>query len=358
MTDILIMKIEQSAIYMTSAHQGIQEYTRTEKLEAWTGSPPGTTPDQQEDRITLSHKVSEKYSASLNTSQQVYGLDDIEETLDPKLTMIKRLIELFTGKRIDITDLSEVNGADSEKDTSVCCKGNEAAGDAEAQQLEGWGVRYDLNESYSESEQTSVSVQGIVRTSDGREIAFSLNLNMERSYLEQNNVSIRLGDATRIDPLVVNFDGAAAQLTDWRFAFDLNADGIKEEIPFVTSGSGILVFDKNNDMQVNDGTELFGPSTGNGFAELAALDEDNNMWIDENDSAYNLLGLWQRDHEGNESLVSLAQSGIGAINVGYVDSPFNLTDQDNNLMGQIVRTGVYLNNDGMAGSVQQLDVVI
>jgi hypothetical protein len=167
---------------------------------------------------------------------------------------------------------------------------------------------------------------------------------------------MRLGDAARIDPLVINFDGAAARLTDWRFDFDLDADGFKEEIPFVSSGSGILVFDRNGDRQVNDGTELFGPSTGNGFAELAALDEDNNRWIDENDSAYEDLSLWRRDQEGNESLVSLAESDIGALNVGCIDSPFDLKDQHNSLQGRILRAGVYLSNTGTAGSVQQLDV--
>jgi len=350
------MKIEQSAIYISSAHQKSQEYAGTERLEAWIGSPPDVSPSDQGDRITLSREVSEKYSTSLAEAEETYRLDDADQTLDPKLSMIKRLIEIFTGKRVDITDLSDLNGADSGPDTPDCCK--EDGGEAHGQTMEGWGVRYDLNESYSETEQTGVSVRGIVRTSDNREIAISLNLNMERSYVEQNSVSIRLGDAARIDPLVINFNGAAAQLTDWSFAFDLNADGIEEEIPFVASGSGILVFDKNNDMQVNDGRELFGPSTGNGFAELAALDEDNNMWIDENDSAYNLLDIWRRDHDGNESLVSLAQSGIGAINIGYVDSPFDLTGQDNNLKGQILRTGFYLSDDGAAGSVQQLDVVI
>lgn len=349
------MKIEQSAILMTSGHTLTEQYSRSERLEAWVGAPPGDDRSQQGDRITVSRDVADRLSASISKTRKAYGIDHKEQSLDPKLSMLKRLIELFTGKRIKLTDLSMMDKGSS-------CDGpecdNQDAANSEAQPMEGWGVSYDMQESYAEAEQTTVSAQGIVLTSDGREIAFSLELNMERSYIEQTSVSVRMGDATRIDPLVINFDGAAAQLSDWTFSFDLNADGIEEEIPFVTSGSGILVFDRNGDNIVNDGTELFGPSTGNGFSELAALDEDNNMWIDENDAAFNLLSIWQRDQEGNESLVSLAESGIGAINVGYVDSPFDLTDQDNNLKGQILRTGVYLNETGMAGSVQQLDVVM
>jgi hypothetical protein len=357
--DVQIMKIEQSAIFMSSGHNIQEQYSRKEKLEAWVGDPQESAESRQEDRITLSGgEILEKYSNSLTASRKAYGLDNADQSLDPKLSMIKRLIEIFTGKKINLTDISDVNEDASDPEFSDCCPENQDTANNEAQQMEGWGVRYNLEESYSESEQTGVSMQGFVRTSDGQEIAFNLDLQMERSYLEQNNVSIRLGDAARIDPLVINFDGTAAQLTDWRFEFDLNSDGDKEEIPFVSSGSGILVFDKNGDMQVNEGTELFGPSTGNGFAELAALDEDNNNWIDENDTAYKSLSIWLRDQEGNESLTSLSQSGIGALNIGYIKSPFDLTDQNNNLKGQILSTGIYLNNSGTAGSIQQLDLVI
>jgi len=350
------MRIEQSAIYMASGHQIKEQYSRAEKLEAWVGTPPGTLPAQQQDRITLSDKVAAKYNESITSSQKTYGLDGADQSLDPKLSMIKRLIEIFTGKKIEITDLSELN--DDASAVESCCQDNRGDKNAETQKMEGWGVRYDLQESYFESEQTSVSMQGIVLTSDGQKISFNLQLQMERSYLEQNNVSIRLGDATRIDPLVINIDSTAAQLTDWRFEFDLNSDGAKEAIPFVASGSGILVFDRNGDRQVNNGSELFGPSTGNGFTELAVLDENNNNWIDENDSAYNNLSIWKRDHEGNESLMSLSELNIGALNIGYINSPFDLIDQNNILQGQILRTGIYLNNSGTAGSIQQMDVVI
>jgi hypothetical protein len=348
------MKIEQSAIYMLSGHKRNEEYTRTEKLEAWTGPPPGSNQSQDMDSLTISREISNSVSASLAEAQESYNLDDIDETLDPNLSVLKKLIELLTGRKIDLINPAQLNetpdvsahGAEDNSETSS------------AETSEGWGVRYDRQTTFTESEQTGVAINGMVKTSDGKEIAFNLNIQMSRSYMEQTGLSIRLGDATRIDPLVINFNGTAAQLSDWKFEFDLNADGLNENIPFVTPGSAILVFDKNDDKQVNDGSELFGPSTGNGFTELAALDEDKNNWIDENDSAYNLLSLWQRDETGNESLVSLAQAGVGAINVGCITSPFDLKDQNNNLKGQILQTGLYLGNDGTEGSIQQLDLVI
>ena len=339
---------------MLSGHQTKQEYSRTEKLEVWVGSSASLPQAQQVDKVTLCQEISNKYSTSLTKAQEAYGLDEVDETLEPRLFLIKRLIELYTGRKIDLLNPSQLN--DNTAAVSGCSANNSDNANAEAEPLDGWCVRYDFQEYYRESEQTGVAMQGIVRTSDGKEIAFNLNIQMNRSYMEQTGISLRLGDATRIDPLVVNFNGPAAQLSDWKFDFDINADGLKENIPFVAPGSGILVFDKNGDKQVNDGGELFGPSTGNGFAELAALDEDNNKWIDENDSGYDMLSIWQRDQTGNESLVPLAQTNIGALNVGYIDSPFDLKDQNNNLQGQILRTSVYLSNAGTAGSLQQLDV--
>ena len=39
--------------------------------------------------------------------------------------------------------------------------------------------------------------------------------------------------------------------------------------------------DINEDGKINDGKELFGTASGNGFGDLAAYDQDNNGWIDE-----------------------------------------------------------------------------
>ncbi len=36
-------------------------------------------------------------------------------------------------------------------------------------------------------------------------------------------------------------------------------------IAFATGNSGFLAFDKNADGMINDGSELFGPESGNGF---------------------------------------------------------------------------------------------
>jgi hypothetical protein len=94
-------------------------------------------------------------------------------------------------------------------------------------------------------EQASFAAQGVVKTTDGKEIAFSYELEMERQFHSETHESVRAGDALLKDPLVINFGGTAAQLTDRKFAFDLDADGTKDQIAWVQPGSGFLALDKN-----------------------------------------------------------------------------------------------------------------
>ena len=155
-----------------------------------------------------------------------------------------------------------------------------------------------------------------------------------------------------------NFSGTAAQLIDQTFAFDLNADGQEEKVPLLAGGSGVLVFDRNQDGKVNDGTELFGPTTGNAFAELAAYDQNGDRWIDESDGIFRSLFVWTKGADNQDNLQTLQDAGVGALYLPSVDSPFALKDSQNQQQGQIVRTGVFLREDGTAGTLQQLNVVI
>jgi len=121
---------------------------------------------------------------------------------------------------------------------------------------------------------------------------------------------------------------------------------------------GFLALDRNSDGFINNGSELFGPRTGDGFAELAEHDTDGNNWIDENDSIYEKLSVWIMDNQGNMSQSNLKDRGIGAIYLGNLSSKFDLKGPDNALVGQISNTSVFLNENGYPGTVQQLDLVV
>lgn len=274
---------------------------------------------------------------------------------DPRMMMIRSMIEFLTGKKIKILSAAELKAPPAENVGQNQPQASSAGAAAGA----GISVEYDYHRSYSEIEETNFSASGTVHTTDGKSIEFNIQLSMQRSYSEETNISLRMGDAVRKqDPLVINFNGNAAQLTDARFKFDLNADGIKENINFVHPGSGFLVFDRNGDGKANDGSELFGPTTGNGFNELAAHDGDRNGWIDENDAIYEHLRLWTKDAGGKDSMLTLQEANVGAISLANVATSFDLKDADNQMLGQIRSTSIYLKENGGGGTVQQIDLTV
>ncbi|MEA3469756.1 MAG: hypothetical protein U9R57_16250 [Thermodesulfobacteriota bacterium] len=55
-------------------------------------------------------------------------------------------------------------------------------------------------------------------------------------------------------------------------------------------------------MKINNGAELFGPTTGHGFQERAQYELDFIGWIDENDSIFSSLRIWK---PGESALINL-----------------------------------------------------
>jgi hypothetical protein len=58
--------------------------------------------------------------------------------------------------------------------------------------------------------------------------------------------------------------------------FDLDSDGFAERTGWVSASDGLLVRDNNGNGIIDNGSELFGTSTRNGFEVLRALDSNDN----------------------------------------------------------------------------------
>lgn len=160
----------------------------------------------------------------------------------------------------------------------------------------------------------------------------------------------------KIDPLVINFDGKGAQLSQTCFTFDLDNNGTAEQLASLRPGSGFLALDRNGDGSINNGSELFGPATNQGFAELARFDEDGNHFIDEADSVYHKLRIWSFNEDGSQQLVALGDKNIGAIFLGHITSPLQIKDDSNNSLGEVASSGVYLTEEGKVGVIQQINL--
>ena len=322
------MKIEQSSVALNAAH----EYLHESEIEA-----------RSSFRMILAEASQSEPVESDNDSDRVRLLVLLQN-------LVSRMLELLSGKqKASATNLADV--LQTGRSTPVP---DDAVGTGRSIRME-WSA--ELTETIREHESTTFSAAGKVRTADGKAIDFTLELGMCRNYSCERTVR-QSGTLELRDPLVVNFAGNAAELSGQRFDFDLDADGIAESIPGLSAGSAWLAFDRNADGCINDGSELFGARSGNGFADLACLDEDGNHWLDEADTAFSSLSLWEQDGAGKDALSSLHDKGIGAIYLGSTQTPFALTDADNEKHGYIRASGVYLREDGGVGSVQQVDLAV
>ncbi|MCR5389003.1 MAG: hypothetical protein K6E56_07145 [Lachnospiraceae bacterium] len=215
-----------------------------------------------------------------------------------------------------------------------------------------------VNGFHSETETTTFATKGIVQTADGRNIGFNVELSMSRSFMQETNL-LEVCDYIKTDPLMINIGTDIPSVSDQKFLFDLDADGKKEKISFAGKGSGFLALDKNGDGKINDGSELFGTKSGDGFKDLAAYDEDGNGWIDENDDVFNKLKVWTKDENGNDKLIDLKKADVGAIYLGHEETQFSLKDEYNRLNAEVKKSGIFLREStGAVGTVNHVDLVV
>jgi len=361
------MIIQQSSIEMFASHEKHHSRTVTESTnqggfaailqeegalqQALSGFRPfvvdaRTIPNQQGGDNPLMIMTEEGYKFRVTDKSEEVSLQQ-QET---RARIFQGLMEAISGKPVPIVNIGDITGSQDMQAFDPAAMGFDTA---EAPKME---ITVNMTETIEEYECTNYHACGVVKTADGAEIDFNLDLLMERSYSETRQYQ-ETREVEFTDPLVINFNGNAAQLTETKMAFDLDADGTEEVMSFVTGDSGLLALDKNNDGVINDGTELFGALSGNGFADLAAYDDDNNGFIDEADSIFSDLKIWTRDGEGDQ-LHTLQDKGVGAIYLGSEETPFELKGEGNQTHGRVRASGFYLAESGEVGSVQQIDMAV
>lgn len=356
------MKIATASVSLASTHAKQEERAREESLHFWLGNERPVFAGEEEPgtvRVRISpaaRQLQQTAAHSLTTADVATAApSDATPPEDPKLKAMRLILEALTGKKIRLASFAPVSAAHASSSSGAA---QEASPASPPPTRQGWGLEYDLLETVHEQEVMAFSATGQVATADGQAIDFQLHMAVQREFLATDRVRIRAGDALLVDPLVINFNGEAAALSDRRFTFDLDGDGNTEQITALAPGSGFLVFDRNQDGRINNGLELFGPASGHGFGELSRLDSDGNGWLDENDPLYAELAVWMRDAAGNDSLAGLAEKNIGGIFLSPVETAFALKDNANGLLGQLRESSIFLGENGGAGTVQEVDLVV
>ncbi|MBR5338310.1 MAG: hypothetical protein IK152_10030 [Lachnospiraceae bacterium] len=390
------MKITNSAIAMSSTHQE-HSYTYREAMTLEAAKSDGALgailtlssrgegksvkeamleyKDQQEEMLEERRKQNEARSLQ-HMADQMKVQDNqyvpVNSELDYKIKMLRRMLAALRGEKYE-----------DEEDTGPCLKGNTldmrsahfrqmsassfsvsaesvmriAAGTGGGSGTT-WQKITAVSGFTSESESTSFAATGMAQTADGRSISFNVELSMSRAFMEEFDF-LEATEYIKTDPLMINLDTDIGSVSDKKFYFDLDGDGRKENISFAGEGSGFLALDKNGDGKINDGTELFGTKSGDGFRDLSLYDEDKNGWIDENDSIFSKLKVWTKDEDGNDRLIDLKNADVGAIYLGNADTQFSLKDDSHRLNAEIKKTGIYLREStGAVGTLNHVDLAV
>jgi len=286
-----------------------------------------------------------------------YKLAELDSESRFKLELIKRLYESLTGRKFhgSVTD-GQIERPSAGASSSSTSSQSDESQSAALQVVEGEAVVSveQVRVTRVQEQQLTFQAAARVETADGEILDIDLSLSMGRRTAETLGFEMAV---VFKDPLVVNFEGAASELTDSKFYLDLDLDGSPERLHKLDQSSGFLALDRNGNQHIDDGSELFGAQSGNGFADLAEYDEDGNGFIDEGDSVYDKLRIWVQHEDGSQSLFSLAEKGIGALYLGYQTTDWELrTEQSDTLAGRLRATGLFLREDGQAGTLQQVDL--
>jgi hypothetical protein len=180
------VKIADSSLTMQTSHDWSQQSSVQENLRAWLDAPANNAaPNSQQAispaavQVTLS--AAGKQQQASEAAATGSAMQDVAN--DPKLQILILLIEKMTGQKVRIFDASQLQAPA----TVQVADPNAASPSPPPPPSAGFGVDYSKVTQYSESEQTTMQASGVIHTTDGKEIQFSLNLTMQRQYSETSS---------------------------------------------------------------------------------------------------------------------------------------------------------------------------
>ncbi|KQU98707.1 hypothetical protein ASD12_20145 [Mesorhizobium sp. Root102] len=163
------------------------------------------------------------------------------------------------------------------------------------------------------------------------------------------------------DPIILdlNHDGFAFSDLSHGVQFDINGDGVKDQVAWNTSHDGMLAVDLNHDGKIDDGTELFTPNFGggnfaSGAAALASLDSNHDGVIDHDDAAFSSLLIWKDANANGASdageLSHLADNGIVSISTAATPTVGEIDGQT------VTGNGTFQMADGTTGTYVEVEL--
>ena len=285
-----------------------------------------------------------------------------EKPKEIKLQLMVLVLERFLGHELDISEFS-FHALNNDETSSYSSSTNEPFSIESVEQISINGQLFQqgdllsVEEWQSHEQQLNYKVQGKFNVNDNE---LTLNYNFSLSHKRTSYSKVEISAAALKDPLIVQFGSQGLGNITGQKDFAINQDNTLDNLPIFSGDVGYLVYDKNNNQQADNGNELFGPQTGQGFAELALLDSNKNGFIDAEDQQFEQLFIWQpKDNdEQSEQWMSLKEAKIQAISLSAINTPFDFYDQHGQVQAQLRKSSFAISDDGYGRGVHQVDVRI
>jgi len=260
----------------------------------------------------------------------------LEDEGDPRTFLIKKLVEILTGKEIKTVTYKELTERNFQP--------------FQEPQL---GVELTREEASVKANYLEFYAYGYIKTAEGREIRFNVYVKLLNLSLDVNKDTIRSGSVALIDPLMIDLGGSSELLSPGYFEFDLDGDGRSDRVPLLAKGKGFIFFDGNNN-DLPDPKEIIGTQTGSAFSELKDFDEDGNGWIDSGDTSFKYMRVWLP----GQRVMSMKDAGVSALYTGSASDFFELKDTSGKLRAIVKNIGIYLKNDASVRTLFKVDLAV
>ena len=193
-----------------------------------------------------------------------------------------------------------------------------------------------------------------------------LGQGLENFFASLDDLALLDASIEVIDPLVLdlNGDGLHTLSLEEGVYYDYLSDGFDRKTGWLSEEDGFLVYDKNQNGIVDNGSELFGNTAqkedgsyyGTGLEMLKAMDSNQDGVIDSKDDIWSQLAVWQdKNSDGisqKEEMLSMDSLGITQFSL----ESENIQQTDNGNM--IVAQTEYMTGDGESHTLGEIDFAI
>ena len=202
------------------------------------------------DRVAISEEARSRFEAARHRTHEARnGEVEIPAGLG-KAGLLGALIRgVLSGQDVNITDVARACGTPAPAATqSPALADASAASAAPIQQTSAPSAATATNSVSASLEQLNFSATGTIKTNDGKEVGFTLSLNLAKASVSGFSAEAA---AAGQGPMSVNFAGSSSELFSMSFEFTINPSEGAEP----TEGTGHLAVDDDDANEANEAHE-------------------------------------------------------------------------------------------------------